>query len=80
MDCRCVSLAMAGLPVGDADCTGGGICHCCHHRYRMECHQVAGHTPLISDKLTEYNNIYSVSRSDRKDVCPVVMDYDTWHG
>lgn len=71
---------MAGLLAGDVDRTGGGIYRCYHHRYRMERYQVASHAPLISDKLTEYNNIYSVNRSDRKGVCPVIMDYDTWHG
>lgn len=75
-----MSMAMASLLAGDVDCTSGGICHRRHHRYRMECHQAAGYTPLISDKLTEYNNIYSVNRSDRKGACPVAMDYDTWHG
>lgn len=74
-----MSMAVAGLFAGDVDCPGDSIHYRCRHRYRMECHQVIGYAPLISDKLTEYNNIYSVSRSGRKGAYPVTMDYDTWH-
>lgn len=74
-----MSLAVAGLLASDVDCIGGSICHYRRNRYCMERHQVVGYAPLISDKLTEYNNIYSVNRSDRKGVWPVVMDCDTWH-
>lgn len=80
MDCRCMPMVVAGLLAGDVDCIDDGICHYGHHRHRMVCHKTVDHAPLISDKLTEYNNIYSVNRSDRKDACPVVMGYDTWHG
>lgn len=80
MDSRCMPMAVAGLLAGDVDYPGSGIYYRCHHRYRMECHQVTSHAPLISDKLTEYNNIYSVNQSDRKGAYPVAMDCDTWHG
>lgn len=53
-----MSLAVAGLLASDVDCIGGSIYHYRRNRYCMERHQVVGYAPLISDKLTEYNNIY----------------------